>query len=147
MNGDREKSILGDTSVWAPILSGQFQNITGFNTEHENTCPFPSHIASSIPTLRGMYSHLTVCKRKKFCIKLAIYVYIKYIKNFRFQFFAISLTAKLDENVLAKKKIFFQNYKFFIDKATFNFYSFNKINDFVTTQHATAISFPFYLIP
>ena len=35
----------------------------------------------------------------------------------------------------------------FVDKTTFNFHSFNKINDFVTTQYATTILYPFYLNP
>ena len=35
----------------------------------------------------------------------------------------------------------------FIDKITFNFHSFKKINDFVTTQYTTALFYPFYLTP
>ena len=38
-------------------------NSTGFNTEHENTCSFPSHIGSSIPIFRDMYLHLIVSKK------------------------------------------------------------------------------------
>lgn len=48
------------TDVLAPILLKQVQSSTGFNTEHENTCPFPCHIDSSIPTYRDMCSQLIV---------------------------------------------------------------------------------------
>ena len=43
----------GGASIWAPILLGQFQNKPEFEIEHGKTCPFPSKVESSIPTLRG----------------------------------------------------------------------------------------------
>ena len=33
----------------------------------------------------------------------------------------------------------FSQLEIFVDKTTFNFHSFNKVNDFVTTQYTTAI--------
>ena len=33
----------------------------------------------------------------------------------------------------------------FVDRTTFHFHSFNKINDFVITQYANTIFYPFYL--
>ena len=50
---DIEKIIfwgVGGTSVWELIVLEQFQNSTGSNTGHENTCPFLSPIDNSIPT-------------------------------------------------------------------------------------------------
>ena len=35
----------------------------------------------------------------------------------------------------------------FVDKRTFNFHPFNKVNDFVTAEYTTAIFYPFYLNP
>ena len=35
----------------------------------------------------------------------------------------------------------------FVDKAIFNSHSFNRINDFVTTQYVPTIFYPFYLNP
>ena len=37
----------------------------------------------------------------------------------------------------------FSQLEIFVDKTTFNFHSFNKVNDFVTTQYTTAIFYPF----
>ena len=42
--------------------------------------------------------------------------------------------------------IFFQ-LENFVDKTTFNFHSFNKVNDSVTTQYTTAIFYSIYLNP
>ena len=56
-------------------------NSTENSTEHEGICPFPCQRDSSIPAFRDM--HLHVIEQKKysitFCIKLTIYMYIKYI--------------------------------------------------------------------
>ena len=41
-------------------------------------------------------------------------------------------------------KIFFQ-LEILVDKTTFSFYLYNKVNYFVTTQYTTAIFYPFYL--
>ena len=72
-------------------------------------------------------------------------MYIKYIKNnsyknlfFIFHFYN-TLTVKLNGKPLAKKTFFFS------DKTIFNFHSFNKINDFGTTQYATTIFYLIYL--
>ena len=43
------------------------------------------------------------------------------------------------------KKLSFLQLKRFVDKTTFHFHSFDKINNFVTTQYATAIFYPFQL--
>ena len=50
------------------------------------------------------------------------------------------------EKLYPKKKSFFQ-LEIFVDKTTFNFHSYNKVNDFVTTQYITPIFYPFYLNP
>ena len=63
------------------------------------------------------------------------YIYEKYI---------YLLTVNLDENALTKIGMFFQ-LESFVDKTTFNFHSFNKINYFATTQDATTIFYLFYL--
>ena len=42
--------------------------------------------------------------------------------------------------------MFFEQ-EMFADKTFSNFLSFNKVNDFVTTQYTTAIFYPFYLNP
>ena len=63
------------------------------------------------------------------------YIYEKYI---------YLLTANLDENALTKIAMFFQ-LESFVDKKTFNFHSFNKINYLATTQNATTIFYLFYL--
>ena len=104
-----------DTSVWATNLPEQFQRGSGFNSEHENTCLFASHIGSSIPTFRDMYTQLIVWKRKiyNFLHKIDhVYVYQIYKKypmkiSFSFFFFTNFLTTKLDENDLVKKMRFF----------------------------------------
>ena len=70
------KIIFGGTSVWAPILFEQFQNSTGFNTQHENTCPFSSHIGSYIPTFRGMYFNLTAWKKNYDILYKIYHIYI-----------------------------------------------------------------------
>ena len=54
-----------------------------------------------------------------------------------------TLAAKLHGNVSAEKRIFFFQLGIFVNK-TFNFHSFNKFNDVVTTQQTTAIFSPFY---
>ena len=35
----------------------------------------------------------------------------------------------------------------FVDKTTFGFHLFKKVNDFVTNQYITAMFYPFYLNP
>ena len=67
--------------------------------------------------------------------------------------FFILLLVKLNRETLWKRfiqkrkvAIFFQ-LEIFVDKTTFNFDSFNKVNDFVTSQYNTAIFYPFYLKP
>ena len=50
---DIEKEYFVGASIWAPILLGQFQNKSEFETEHGKTYPFASKVESSIPTLRG----------------------------------------------------------------------------------------------
>ena len=62
--------------------------------------------------------------------------------------FYYTLPATLDTNAMARKIscIFFPIRKF-INKTSLNFHSFNKVNDFVTTQYATTIFCPFYLNP
>ena len=70
-------------------------------------------------------------------------LYIEYIKNINYEnlFFTFlfynSKTMKLDENALFKKVFPIIN---FVDKIIFNFHSFNKINDFVTTQSSNNLS-------
>ena len=44
---------------------------------------------------------------------------------------------------LWQKKVFFFQLKSFVDKTTFHFHSFNKFDEFVTAQCATAIFYPF----
>ena len=69
-------------------------------------------------------------------------MYLKYIKNNSYKnlFFIFllynTLTVKLHGNASAKRKklgYFFQ-LGILVDKTTFNFHSFNKVRDFVTTQ-------------
>ena len=54
----REKSFLGVLVFGHPYCSSI--NSTKFNVEHENTCSFPCHIGSSIPTFWDMYLHVIV---------------------------------------------------------------------------------------
>ena len=79
------------------------------------------------------------------------YMYIKYIKNSSYKifffFFCNTLIAKLDRNALAKNDAIFFQLQSFVDKTTFNSHSFNKNNDFVTTQYATAVFYRFSLKP
>ena len=58
--GVREKSFLGVLVFGHPYCSSI--SITEFNVEHENTCSFPCHIRSFIPTIRDMYLHAIVQK-------------------------------------------------------------------------------------
>ena len=73
-NGVREKSFLG-VLVFGHAYCSSI-NSTQFNVEHENTCSFPCHIGSSIPTFLDMYLHVIVPKKGCFiifCIKFTIY--------------------------------------------------------------------------
>ena len=78
-NRVRGKSFLGVLVFGPPYCSSI--NSTQFNVEHENTCSFPCHKGSSIPTFRDMYLHVTV--RKKSCLVI-FYINSSYIKRFRF---------------------------------------------------------------
>ena len=44
----QRKIIFEDTSFGVLLLFEQCQNSTGYNTEHENKCSFPSWIGNSI---------------------------------------------------------------------------------------------------
>ena len=61
LDGIREKSFLGKLVFGHPHCSSS--NSTESNAERENTCPFPSHIDSSIPTFRDIYLHVIVQKK------------------------------------------------------------------------------------
>ena len=63
-NGVREKSFLGVLVFGHPYCSKI--NSTEFNLEHENTCPFPCHIGSSINNISDMYLHVIVRKKVVF---------------------------------------------------------------------------------
>ena len=68
-------------------------------------------------------------------------------KNFFFIFLFYNIFAKLVENALeiSKMKVLL---RFFNFQTTFNFLSFHKINNFVTTEYATTIVLSiFYLNP
>ena len=69
----------------------------------------------------------------------------KSYKNLFFFFFNNTLTAKLDENIFAKKSSLFFQLESFDGKSICNLHSFNKINDFAITQHATVAFYQFYL--
>ena len=60
-NGIGEKSFLGVLVFGHPYCSSI--NNTQFNVEQENTCLFPCHIGSSIPTFWGMCLHVIVRKK------------------------------------------------------------------------------------
>ena len=49
------------------------------------------------------------------------------------------------EKLWQKKVAIFCQLETFVDKTTFNFQSFNKINDFVTTRYPTTTFYLFYL--
>ena len=74
-NGVREKSFLGVLVFGHPYCSSI--NSTQFTVEHENTCSFPCHLGSSVPTFGDMYLHVVTCEKKNFflifCIKFTIY--------------------------------------------------------------------------
>ena len=67
-----------------------------------------------------------------------------YLKNISTFVFPVLQKKKKKKNEIS---IFFFRLKSFVDKTTFDFYSFNKISDFVTTQYGTAVLYPFYLNP
>ena len=73
LNRIREKSFLEVLVFGHPYCSTI--NSTQFNVQRENTCSFPCHIGSSIPTFRDMYLHVIVRKKKfyNFCVKFTIY--------------------------------------------------------------------------
>ena len=106
LDGVKEKSILG-VLVFGPNC--QSSDSTEFNAEHENTSLYPCHIGGSIPTFRDK-KYIDISIYIFFCIKFTIYMYIKYVKNsYKGLFFIFplynALTAKLDVNALAKKKL------------------------------------------
>ena len=103
---------------------------------------------------RQLYSsnsgHALTCNCAKkhcciiFCIKFTTYInnFLKKnsYNNLFFNFLLYdTLTDKLYGNALAKKNAIFFQLEIFVDKTTFNFHSFNKVNDFVTTQYTSAI--------
>ena len=111
--------------------------------------------------LSNISGHVLTCnyaKKKKcfiiFCIKLTIYIKNQIFKknSFKNSFHLTSLLYLNRETpwkrFIQKRKIaiFFQ-LEIFVHKTTFNFHSFNKVNDFVTSQYNTAIFYPFYLKP
>ena len=119
------------------------------NTKHQNQCSFPCHIDSSI---KVMYLHLIV-RRKKYTIiriKFTLHIHIKDIKMtflfFIFLFFLQCLNRETLWKRFGKKVSFFPIINF-ADKTIFNFHSFNKINDFVTTQSSNIAYYPFFLNP
>ena len=57
-NGVSEKSFLGVLVFGHPYCSSS--NSTEFNVEHQDTCPFPCHLGSSIPKFRNIYLHVIV---------------------------------------------------------------------------------------
>ena len=60
LDGVREKSFLRALVFGHPYCSSI--NSTEFNAEHENTCPFPCHIGSSINNILG---HMFTCNCAK----------------------------------------------------------------------------------
>lgn len=137
LNDDREKSFYGVQVFWHPYCSKQFQNSTGFKTEHE----------SSIPALETC-THIWFCTKsfsKTFFIIFTIYIfmYIKYIEKaanlFYYYFLFFTMKQRNSMKMLRQKQLLLEN---FVDKATFNFQSFNKI-----TQSATTTFHLFYLNP
>ena len=76
-----EKNHFRSTSVWASNFRSI--NSTEFNVEHENTCPFPCHLGSSINNISGQVLTCNCAKKNYliiFCIKFTIY---KKIQNFQ----------------------------------------------------------------
>ena len=67
-------------------------------------------------------------------------------KNLFFLFYD-TFTAKLNGNAMTKKKAISFQLESLVDKITFNFHLFNKINNFVTSQYATTVFYPLYLNP
>ena len=72
-----------------------------------------------------------------FCTKLAMYIknQIFNTKSYRNIFFILllyyTLTENLYENALSEKVALFFKLENFVDKTTFNFHLFNKVNNFV----------------
>ena len=105
----------------------------------------------------GTCTYMQLCKKKLF-YNLLYKIYHIYIKNQTFKentfknlFFNFSSLRYLNRETpwkrfSEKRKVakFFQ-LQIFVDKTTFNFHSFNKVNGFVTTQYTTIIFYPFYL--
>ena len=79
-----KKSFLGAQVFGHPYSTSIFKTALGL--DHGNTCPFLSHIGSSIPTFRGMYLHLV-----EIYIYGEKYIYI-YRKIFGRKFHAVSFT-------------------------------------------------------
>ena len=62
-NGVREKTFLGVLVFGHPYCSSS--SSIESNAEHESTCPFPCHIASSLVTFRDMNLH-EIMRKKNF---------------------------------------------------------------------------------
>ena len=135
-NGVGEKLFLGVSGH--PYFSNS--KSTEFNVEQKNTCSFAFYISSSISTSRDMY--LPKIVRKCFFYNLYkihhVNVYRVYKKqqlwkslfHFSSLHFAslFSFFFLLDGNALVKKKLqYFFRLEIFVDKTTFDFYSFNKV--------------------
>ena len=155
LDGVTEISFLGVLVFGYPYCLGI--NSTEFSVEHENTCIFPCHISSSMNNISG---HVLTCNCAKkncsiiFCVKFTIYKKIRIFqkngnKNLFFIFLLYIPKQKNSmETPQPKRKIaIFLHLEIFVDKTTFNFHSFNKVNDFVTAQYTSAIFYPFYLNP
>ena len=109
---------------WSEIFLGRCKcfgtdispNSTGYNTDHENTCPFSTFIGSSISTFRNMYL-IIVWKTKIDNILFKIqHIYLHQIyKNSKYRnlFFIYLFHTKLDKSILTKKNaIFFRTKSF-----------------------------------
>ena len=73
-------------------------------------------------------------------------------KSYENLFFILLLYYTLTETpwkhfIQKRKAAIFFHLEFFVDKTTLNFYSFNKVNCFVTNQYTTVIFYLFYLNP
>ena len=73
-------------------------------------------------------------------------------KSYKNLFFILILYYTLTETpwkhfIRKRKAAIFFHLEIFVDKTTFNFYSFNKVKCFATTHYTTAILYLFYLNP
>ena len=88
-----------------------------------------------------------MCVCVSVCMYVCMYQIYKNDSNKNISSFYNTLTAKLDENTLAKKKDIAMYFKLesSADKIIFHFHSFNKVTDSVTTQYAITMFYSFYL--